>query len=233
MSATHTLTDGRTIVLHIKRNTRTNLIVRPHDGGSIHLGIPPWLPESEWRRWLAVHENVVRDMLAKGRARPRTAATPQRTAPKTVWLYGRPHTLASHEAADIRIADGRICLPQAPWPEQQQRLRRYLYPLAAADLLPRLGSHARRTGLHPAATALTRAKTFWGVCCAHRGIRLNWRLIGAPPYVADYVCVHELCHLIHPNHSPAFWALVNTHTPHTAAAKRWFKQHGSELFVLG
>ncbi|MCP2040092.1 putative metal-dependent hydrolase [Neisseria sp. HSC-16F19] len=233
MPATHTLTDGRTIVLHIKRNTCTHLIVRPRDGGSIYLGIPPWLPEKEWRRWLAAHENVLQDILAKGQARPRTAATAQQAAPESIWLYGRPHALASHDAADIRIVDECILLPQAAWPEQQQRLRQHLYQLAAADLLPRLNDHAQRTGLHPAATALTRAKTFWGVCRPHSGIRLNWRLIGAPPQVADYVCVHELCHLRHADHSRAFWALVDTHTPHTAAAKQWLKRHGSELFVLG
>ena len=64
------------------------------------------------------------------------------------------------------------------------------------------------------------------------GIRLNWRLIGAPDFVADYVCIHELCHLPHPNHSQQFWARVNRHTPHTAAAKQWLKQHGQALFVL-
>ena len=51
--------------------------------------------------------------------------------------------------------------------------------------------------------------------------------------VADYVCVHELAHLRHPNHSPAFWAAVEQHTQHRAAATAWLKQHGRELFLLG
>ena len=103
---------------------------------------------------------------------------------------------------------------------------------AAHTLLPLLQTHAQKLQLFPAATALSNAKTFWGVCRSRSGIRLNWRLIGAPDFVADYVCIHELCHLPHPNHSPQFWARVNRHTPHTAAAKQWFKQHGQALFVL-
>ena len=93
-------------------------------------------------------------------------------------------------------------------------------------------AHAQRLQLIPEHTARSRAKTFWGVCRC-RNIRLNWRLIGAPEYVADYVCVHELAHLRHPNHSPVFWAAVEQHTPHRAAATAWLKQHGRELFLLG
>ena len=99
--------------------------------------------------------------------------------------------------------------------------------------LERINAVAGRLNLRPAAAALTDAKTFWGVCRARTGIRLNWRLVGAPDFVADYVCVHELCHLPHPNHSAAFWELVGRHTPHTQAAKDWLKRHGRELFVLG
>lgn len=50
----------------------------------------------------------------------------------------------------------------------------------------------------------------WGSCTSgDRSIRLSHRLRGMPTYVVDYVLVHELAHLIEPNHSRAFWALVD------------------------
>lgn len=49
----------------------------------------------------------------------------------------------------------------------------------------------------------------WGSCSSgDQSIRLSHRLQGMPPYVVDYVLVHELAHLIEPNHSARFWALV-------------------------
>ncbi len=49
----------------------------------------------------------------------------------------------------------------------------------------------------------------WGSCSSgDSSIRLSDRLKGMPEYVVDYVLVHELAHLIEPNHSSAFWALV-------------------------
>ena len=48
----------------------------------------------------------------------------------------------------------------------------------------------------------------WGSCSPHNGhIRISDRLVDVPPWVLDYVIVHELAHLVVPNHSPAFYEL--------------------------
>jgi predicted metal-dependent hydrolase len=59
----------------------------------------------------------------------------------------------------------------------------------------------------------------WGSCSStDRSIRLSHRLKGMPPFVVDYVLVHELAHLIEANHSARFWALVNDY-PQAERAK--------------
>ena len=59
----------------------------------------------------------------------------------------------------------------------------------------------------------------WGSCTiSDRTIRLSSRLAGYPSWVVDYVLVHELAHLAEPNHSPAFWAIVNRY-PKTERAR--------------
>ncbi len=69
----------------------------------------------------------------------------------------------------------------------------------------------------------------WGSCSAQNIISLNWRLILAPPEVARYVCVHEAVHLIHMNHSSAFWKKVETLCPAYKAHRQWLKTHGYSL----
>ncbi len=50
----------------------------------------------------------------------------------------------------------------------------------------------------------------WGSCTPeHRSIRLSDRMSNFPDWVVDYVIVHELAHLVEPNHSASFWALVD------------------------
>lgn len=220
----HQLSDGRRIRLELRRSAKKNIILHPQGADSLRLSVPPWLGETELRRWLAGNEAALRRLLDQAPAAD--------AAPKHIWLYGEARLLSPQPGSGIRLEADRIRLPESPWPQQKNLLRRHLHGRAADYLLPRLQAHAERLQLHPAASALTSAQTFWGVCRQRTGIRLNWRLVGAPEYVADYVCVHELCHLPHPNHSPAFWQLVRRHTPHTDAAKAWLKQHGRELFVL-
>ncbi len=62
-------------------------------------------------------------------------------------------------------------------------------------------------------------KQRWGSCTpADRTIRLSERLQGMPPWVVDYVIVHELAHLLEPGHDAAFWGWVD-HYPHAERAK--------------
>jgi predicted metal-dependent hydrolase len=69
----------------------------------------------------------------------------------------------------------------------------------------------------------------WGSCSARGAIMLNWRLIQMPPEVADYVMLHELVHLVQPNHSRRFWRAVEGVCADWRVAERWLRQHGREL----
>ena len=83
--------------------------------------------------------------------------------------------------------------------------------------------------LQPNVLRISSARTRWGSCSTRGTISLSWRLIMAPPHIIDYVIIHELIHLRHPNHSAQFWAAVETHYPNHKAAKLWLKTNGAAL----
>ena len=227
-SLIHTLSDGMELTIEIKRRAKKNLIIRPIGTHTVSISIPPCFSVSALNRWLYENEVVLRRTLAK--------TPPHNTVnrlPEHIWFHGRQLALTTHQDTKILLMPSEIRVPEDTHDKQAALLATFLKRQAQSYLLPRLEHHARTTQLFPASSSLTSAKTFWGVCRKTTGIRLNWRLVGAPDFVVDYVCVHELCHLPHPNHSRDFWSLVNRHTPHTQAAKLWLKQYGRELFVLG
>ena len=54
----------------------------------------------------------------------------------------------------------------------------------------------------------------------------------APEAVIDYLVIHEAAHLVHLNHSEAFWALVAQHDPDFRLHKRWLRDNGLRLFQM-
>lgn len=89
-----------------------------------------------------------------------------------------------------------------------------LFAQRCAHFAPRLSVQVRRI-------ALSGARTRWGSAGIDGSIRLNWRLMHQPMDCLDYVVVHELAHLRHMNHGPAFWRLVESVIPdHRALRKR-------------
>ena len=72
-------------------------------------------------------------------------------------------------------------------------------------------------------------RAMWGSCNSRSEIYLNWKLVMLPKKVIDYVIVHELCHIIEPNHSKSFWLLVKKHDNEYVENKNWLKKNGIEI----
>ncbi len=72
--------------------------------------------------------------------------------------------------------------------------------------------------------AIKNQKSCWGSCSAHGNLNFNYKIAFLPAHLADYVIIHELCHLAQLNHSPQFWALVATTCPEYRACRRELKQ---------
>lgn len=73
----------------------------------------------------------------------------------------------------------------------------------------------------------------WGSCTARGTLNFSWRLILAPSFVLDYLAAHEVAHLVHLDHSPAFWAVVRRLFSDIETAEAWLKQHGASLHRYG
>ncbi|RAP30787.1 hypothetical protein DID76_03320 [Candidatus Marinamargulisbacteria bacterium SCGC AG-414-C22] len=90
----------------------------------------------------------------------------------------------------------------------------------------RITALSQQLNLFPKNVRIKSLRSRWGSCSSNNNINLNWKLIHAPLSVIDYVIVHELCHLVHLNHSTAFWSLVEQHLPHYKHEQKWLKNYG-------
>lgn len=69
----------------------------------------------------------------------------------------------------------------------------------------------------------------WGLCSSKGEITISLNTLFAPLWVIDYIIIHELCHLVHHDHSTQFWNLVERFYPKYKLAKKYLKDKGMEL----
>ena len=99
---------------------------------------------------------------------------------------------------------------------------------AKRELPPRLRELADRHGLSVARVSIRNQQWRWGSCSPNGHICLNWRLVTMPPWVRDYVLIHELMHLRRLDHSPKFWKLVAAACPAYQDARAWLRHEGRQ-----
>lgn len=91
---------------------------------------------------------------------------------------------------------------------------------------------ATRIGVTYNRIAIKSQKTRWGSCSAKGNLNYNWHIIAADETLIDYIVIHELCHLRHLNHSPAFWKLVASHCPTYLDCRARLRRQGSHLMSI-
>lgn len=139
-----------------------------------------------------------------------------------------PHTrieafVQEHEAwIEKSLAKQQARREAHPEPDEAQRAE---YIRRAKALLPeRVAYYANVMGLHPAGVTITGARTRFGSCSSKGRLCFSWRLMQYPAEAIDYVVVHELAHLVHRNHGPEFYALIERYLPDYKARRKLLRE---------
>jgi len=128
--------------------------------------------------------------------------------------------------------DGDSLFVGGPLEGLPRRLRTWLESEARRLLADDLLHYCKLAGLELPALGLSNAQRRWGSCSARGTVRINWRLVMAPDEVRRSVVAHEVAHLVHFDHSPAFRRLLGTlFEGDLAAADRWLKAQGRGLYL--
>ena len=144
-------------------------------------------------------------------------------------LHGEDHEIrhiASLRGAVTFDPAARVIHVPGALPHVPRRLKDWLKTAAKAELVAASDKYARAMGVTFRRITLRDQRSRWGSCSASGELSYSWRLILTPPYVLDYVAAHEVAHLKHMNHGPAFWRLVLSHCRNASLAKKWLKAHG-------
>lgn len=207
------------------------------DDDGLRVTAPRWVTLAQIEEAIQEKQRWILSKLVERRER-----SARRLQPQLQWCDGATlpylgqdivlRIVAAQKAGAIYDETNRVLTVSLPagYSEQQLKDRVLAWLQAEARLLfaRRLPIYAEKLGVSYRSFRLSSALTQWGSCTADGRIRLNWRLMFFAIEQIDYVIAHELSHLREMNHSPAFWATVQSVFPEFAAAKKVLRERGPD-----
>ncbi|MES2303266.1 MAG: YgjP-like metallopeptidase domain-containing protein [Pseudomonadota bacterium] len=214
------------VIRKLSRARRMTLRLAP-DGSEARVSIPAWGRVGDAEAFARDRADWLAGQLAN-LPEPRTIAPGA-----TLNLRGEALLIVWNEAARRKpvVADGQFLIG-GPRESLSRRLQRWLETEALALMAGDLAHYCALAGHELPRLTLSRAQRRWGSCASDGSIRMNWRLIMAPDFVRRSVVAHEVAHMTHFDHSPAFHAHLDTlFESEVNAANRWLKRYGRTLYA--
>ena len=221
--------NGHSLPIRLTRNRRAKRLTlrMAPDASEVRISLPHGCRSEEAIAFAHARRDWLSSQMAK---------VPERRDPV------RDRTLL-YRGAEIGI-DWRESAPRKPslsetklligGPEESlaKRLQRWLEQEALRLFTDDAAEYCLRGGLDCAEVKLTRARRRWGSCSSEGVLRLNWRLVQAPDHVRRSVVAHEVAHLVHFDHSPAFHDLLGQlYEQDIDGPNSWLSRHGRELYA--
>ncbi len=227
------LDDGREITVQRVRDPRARRIRLAVDERGARLTLP--LRASlvagdrflrEHHDWLAGQLAAQADVAGSGLVRMATPALPLRGIARPLrWDGGRATRLAFDTDGSLRF----IAPASAGDAALRRALRDFYEAEARADVGRWLPNYLSGLPRAPRRIVFKRTTSLWGSLAPDGTLALDLALVLAPPAAFEDVLVHELCHLLHADHSPRFWAAVEARYPDWRDQRDYLRRAGRGL----
>lgn len=150
------------------------------------------------------------------------------------FLYlGRSYRLKLVSELDepLMLKDGYFCLraTNGSIPDADAAFKEFYREKGAARIRPRVAYFQAKMDVAPKSIKVIDLKHRWASCTSGGNLNFHWKCMMAPLTIIDYIVVHELAHLIFPNHTQAFWNEVDKAMPDYLERKEWLRVNGAGM----
>ncbi|MFA0132186.1 M48 family metallopeptidase [Vibrio splendidus] len=227
-------TEGYSVL--VERTSRRKTASIKVDEGEVIIVVPKLLERDKIDKLLASkHQWIVEKIAQYQTASPATMR--EYVSGESLPYLGRNYRLKvlKGDLAPTKLLNGRITVTVPDPSTQTHYIRRALTNWYKRHADKKIREKVRRyESLVGVETGVVRTKEFksrWGSCTPYGDLEFNWVIVMAPNRVVDYVVVHELCHLIHHDHSPQFWKEVERVMPDYKDHKEWLRGNAQNLII--
>ncbi len=234
MQHTLLLSSGETIPYQLERRTRRTVGLKITQQGLV-VHAPKRIAQYQLETILNQKSDWILEKLN---------ALQQSQLPPLQWQHGEQLLLLGNQitlnvqhdtrSRTVNYSPGvlELALPNLETAAISRKVLQWYKKQAAEDFARRLEIFSAKLGVALPKLLISNARTRWGSCNSKREIRLNWRLLQAPPHLINYVICHELAHLKEMNHSARFWAVVGSIYPDYKNAEKELKVWSPKLHLI-
>jgi len=218
----------------IKRSARKSLAIHVAHR-RVEVRSPLWASRREIRLFLETNKTWIEQKLREEAKRYRESL--RIVHGRKIFYRARERRIVFQELPRQRIVVTRdefiIQGPALTPARAREQVEAYLQERARAYLPDRARALARylRVSRRLKEVRFRKTKTKWGHCTSTGIVQFNWLIMLAPNSIIDYMIAHEICHLVHMDHSAEFWDLVGSVCPDYDYYREWLQQHEHRLWL--
>jgi len=131
----------------------------------------------------------------------------------------------------LMLKDGYFCLRtnNGSLPDADAAFKAFYRAKGAVRIPPRVAYYQAKMDVEAKAVKLLDLKHRWASCSPGGNLNFHWKCMMAPLTILDYIVVHELAHLVYPNHTKAFWNELDKVMPDFQECKEWLRVNGAGM----
>jgi len=223
-------------VAEVKRTKRKKTASIKVDDGAVFVIVPFELAETKIDKLLHEKNRWIKEKINLHR-KAQAVSDKQYVSGESFTYLGRNYRLKVSKGnySPAKLSNGRFIITLRQGSDNPELIKdslTYWYKHhAEIKLIEKAKRYAKIIGVEYKSIGIKSYKSRWGSCTSEGQIDFNWKIIMAPNSVVDYVVVHELCHLIHHDHSPKFWKEVEKVMPNYGECKEWLKENVYQFSV--
>jgi predicted metal-dependent hydrolase len=210
----------------VRRSGRAKRVsVKVHEAGGVEVVLPRRAPERAAAAAVAELRPWIERRLAAVQRNQAVLAARAGTLP----YLGTQLLLVEEPLRSVVRRDGdRLFVPAV---DPKLAIERFYRRSARTEIASRLDAATAAVGATYSRLSIRGQRSRWASCSASGAMSFNWRLLLAPEPVLQYVVWHEVCHLEIRDHSPRYWALLQSRMPGFGEQRDWLRRHGATLVL--
>ncbi len=219
------------IDIKIIRSRRKTISIFIERDGSVSARVPEDIPEDELKQVLLTKEYQIHKNLAEWEQLNDKKVIREYVNGQSFLYLGRNYrlSLVSEGEKKLVLKNGRFVLPKQFQDKAKELFMEFYKEKLNEKLHPILSRYKGQIGVSPKQVKVMELQNRWASCSSIGKLNFHWKCAMAPIDVLNYIVVHELVHLIHPNHTQAFWNEIDKVMPNYERHVQWLRLNGSGM----